>query len=52
MSEITLTFRQPDDFHVHLRRGEIFKEVSPATIRSFGRALVMPNTTPANSYWS
>lgn len=34
---------KPDDFHVHLRDGELLKRVLPDTARDFGRALVMPN---------
>lgn len=41
-----LTIRRPDDFHVHLRRGEVLKTVLPFTARWFGRALIMPNTNP------
>lgn len=46
MTETTLTIRRPDDFHVHLRDGDMLKAVAPYTARSFGRALVMPNTKP------
>lgn len=35
--------RKPDDFHVHLREGDVMREVVPATAKNFGRALVMPN---------
>jgi dihydroorotase len=42
----TLRIRRPDDFHVHLRQGEILAGVLPATALTFGRALVMPNTLP------
>jgi dihydroorotase len=38
-----LKIRRPDDFHVHLREGDILKGVLPYTARNFGRALVMPN---------
>lgn len=41
-----ITIRQPDDFHVHLRDGELMKRVLPFTANVFGRALVMPNLTP------
>jgi dihydroorotase len=40
------SIRQPDDFHVHLRRGDLMHAVHPYTTRIFGRALVMPNTIP------
>lgn len=35
--------RKPDDFHVHLREGELLEEVLPATASDYARALVMPN---------
>lgn len=38
-----LTIRRPDDFHVHLREGELLELVLPHTAAVFGRALVMPN---------
>ena len=41
-----LKIRRPDDFHVHLRQGEMLRHVVPSTAVTFGRALVMPNTTP------
>src|ERR1039457_730053 len=37
---------KPDDFHVHLRTGEMLKSVIPYTASVFGRALIMPNTVP------
>ncbi len=42
----TLTIRRPDDWHVHLRDGEMLAAVTPFTARQFGRAIVMPNLTP------
>ncbi len=39
-----LTIRRPDDFHVHLRQGEMLNLVAPETAKQFARALVMPNT--------
>jgi dihydroorotase len=41
-----ITIRQPDDFHLHLRDGELLERVLPFTANVFGRALVMPNLTP------
>ncbi|MEQ1496308.1 MAG: dihydroorotase [Novosphingobium sp.] len=38
-----LTFRRPDDWHVHLRDGAVMAGVVPYTARQFGRAIVMPN---------
>src|SRR3546814_18511778 len=42
-----LIIRQPDDWHVHLRDGEMLKAVVPYTARQFARAIVMPNLVPA-----
>jgi dihydroorotase len=39
----TITLRRPDDWHVHLRDGEMLKAVLPFTARQFARAIVMPN---------
>lgn len=44
MKQITLT--QPDDWHLHLRDGDMLKETVPATARCFSRAIVMPNLAP------
>jgi dihydroorotase len=43
---ITLTIRRPDDWHVHLRDGEMLRAVLPHTARQFARAIVMPNLSP------
>ena len=44
MASITqFKIRRPDDFHVHLREGEMLEAVLPHTAKVFGRALVMPN---------
>jgi len=45
MSE-TLTIRRPDDWHVHLRDGEMLRAVAGHTAHQFARAIVMPNLTP------
>jgi dihydroorotase len=42
----TITIRRPDDWHVHLRDGEMLKLVAPYTARQFARAIVMPNLSP------
>jgi len=42
----TLTIRRPDDWHVHLRDGEVLAKVAPFTARQFARAIVMPNLLP------
>jgi dihydroorotase len=41
-----LVLRQPDDWHVHLRDGEMLKLVAPYTARQFARAIIMPNLVP------
>jgi len=41
-----LMIRRPDDWHVHLRDGEMLKAVVPHTARQFARAVVMPNLVP------
>jgi dihydroorotase len=41
-----LTLRRPDDWHVHLRDGEMLRRVAPHTARQFARAIVMPNLVP------
>jgi len=42
----SLTLRQPDDWHVHLRDGAALAAVAAHTARQFGRAIVMPNLKP------
>lgn len=42
----SITIRQPDDWHIHLRDGELMHHVLPFTSKVFGRALVMPNLAP------
>lgn len=46
MASQTLTIRKPDDWHVHLRDGEMLGKVAPYTARQFARAIVMPNLVP------
>lgn len=46
MASQTLTIRRPDDWHVHLRDGEMLRAVAPYTARQFARAIVMPNLVP------
>ena len=41
-----LTMRRPDDWHVHLRDGDMLRAVAPFTARQFARAIVMPNLVP------
>jgi dihydroorotase len=42
----TITIRRPDDWHVHLRDGDMLKLVAPYTARQFARAIIMPNLAP------
>ncbi len=42
----SLALRRPDDWHVHLRDGEMLSAVAPWTARQFARAIVMPNLDP------
>ncbi len=42
----TLELPMPDDFHVHLRQGDLLKGYARTVAREFGRILVMPNTVP------
>jgi dihydroorotase len=41
-----LTIRRPDDWHVHLRDGDMLRAVAYYTARQFARAIVMPNLSP------
>jgi dihydroorotase len=43
MEKIFLDILRPDDWHVHLREGEILSSVLPFTYENFRSALVMPN---------
>ncbi len=42
----SITITRPDDFHVHLRDGELMESVVGATARQFARGIVMPNLKP------
>jgi dihydroorotase len=42
----TLTIRRPDDWHLHLRDGDMLRAVLPHTSRHFARAIIMPNLVP------
>src|SRR5271163_4378012 len=41
-----ITIRKPDDWHLHVRDGEMLKAVLPITAKNFGRAILMPNLVP------
>ena len=54
----TLTITRPDDWHVHLRDGEVLTNTVADISRYFARAIVMPNLVPpvmnakqANEYY-
>ena len=42
----TLTIRRPDDWHLHLRDGDMLRAVLPHTSSHFARAIIMPNLVP------
>ena len=42
----SITIRRPDDWHLHLRDGDMLKAVAPYTARQFARAIIMPNLVP------
>jgi dihydroorotase len=42
----SLSLRQPDDWHLHLRDGVGLQAVLPHTAAQFARAIVMPNLRP------
>ncbi len=41
-----ITLTRPDDWHLHLRDGDMLKGILPETTRDFGRAIIMPNLVP------
>ncbi|MEI8394977.1 MAG: dihydroorotase [Rhodospirillaceae bacterium] len=41
-----ITLRRPDDWHLHLRDGDMLRAVLPPTLERFGRAVIMPNLRP------
>ncbi len=41
-----LVITRPDDWHLHLRDGDMLARVVPDTARRFARAIVMPNLVP------
>jgi dihydroorotase len=41
-----LTIIRPDDWHLHLRDGEMMKAVLPYSSNVYGRAIIMPNINP------
>jgi dihydroorotase len=47
MTTESITITRPDDWHLHLRDGDILNSVAPFTAKQFARAIVMPNLKPA-----
>ncbi len=45
-SPIKIELTQPDDWHLHIRDGEVMKDVLADTARQFARAIIMPNLKP------
>lgn len=45
MSDI-LKLSAPDDFHLHLRDGEVLADIVPHSARQVRRAIIMPNLVP------
>jgi dihydroorotase len=45
-SEGRIVLTRPDDWHLHLRDGDMLARVLPDTARRFQRAIVMPNLVP------
>ena len=41
-----LTLSRPDDWHLHVRDGDVLAAVIPHTAREFARAIIMPNLQP------
>ena len=42
----SITIVKPDDWHLHVRDGEMLKSVMGFTAAHFGRAIIMPNLVP------
>lgn len=42
----SLKIIRPDDWHLHLRDGDLLKHVVLDSAKQFGRAIIMPNLTP------
>ena len=46
MTQDVLTITRPDDWHLHVRDGELMASVIGATAKQFARAIIMPNLKP------
>ena len=42
----SITITRPDDWHLHVRDGDMLQAVLPHTSRQFARAIIMPNLKP------
>lgn len=42
----TITITRPDDWHLHLRDGDVLNDTVRDTSRYMGRAIIMPNLVP------
>lgn len=45
-AKMELTITRPDDWHLHLRDGDLLEAVVPHSATHFGRGVVMPNLKP------
>ncbi|KAF5741615.1 hypothetical protein HS088_TW10G00619 [Tripterygium wilfordii] len=43
---MNFTLTLPDDWHLHLRDGDLLQAVVPHSATHFGRAIIMPNLKP------
>lgn len=41
-----ITIKKPDDWHLHLRDGDMLKGVLPYSSQDYSRAIIMPNLVP------
>jgi len=46
MTQDVLTITRPDDWHLHVRDGDLMASVIGATAKQFARAIIMPNLKP------
>lgn len=46
MSQEQISIPRPDDWHLHVRDGDILAAVIHDTASTYGRAIIMPNLTP------
>ena len=42
----SISIIRPDDWHLHVRDGDILKDIIPHSAERFGRAIIMPNLNP------